>query len=173
LSFSIIAECDNAIYWRNHLISKADFMDKDIKEKLGEMAKKREGENRIWEAATKKEEDERAKQNEELRPEKENLLKEIKKELGEFEPMLLPLRRNMLDPQKFYSDRDHQFTMVATEDKRIEIFASGLINGHLSIFFLADYPQLQPVVLNLLRRFLNHLKQFEKYYADNVERYLK
>lgn len=155
------------------MIAKVDFMNEDTKKKLDEIAKKRDEENRKKEATTKKEEDEKAKRNEELRQVKENLLKEIKKELGEFEPKLLPLRRNMLDQHKFYSDRHNQFALVATENKRIEIFASGLINGHLSIFDLADYPQLQQAILDILRQFLARLKLFEKYYADNIEKFLK
>ena len=109
----------------------------------------------------------------EFQQKKENILKEIKKELSEFEPKLLPLHRNLLDTHEFSTAWGTQFTIVATEDRRIEVFASGKLNGNPSISHLASKPELQPYILDMLRFFLIRLKQFEKYYADNVEKYLR
>jgi hypothetical protein len=148
-------------------------LDEDVAKKLEEMAKNVDKQNRIKDEARKKEEDEKARRDEEHKKQKEDLLHEIKKELDEFEPKLLPLRRRLLDPQKFSIAWNTQFSIVATEDKRIEIFASGRLNGNPSIYDLAKEPKWQPYILDLLRSFLIRLKQFEKYYADNVEKYIK
>lgn len=149
-------------------------MDEDVEKKLDEMAKKVDQQNRMKDEAQKKELDEKAKRDEEHKNQKEDLLNEIKKELGEFEPKMLPLRRRLLDQQNFYSARSTQFSLVATEDKRIEISASGKRQGlHYSIYSLADETELQPYILDLLRAFLSRLKRFERYYAENIEKYIE
>ncbi len=148
-------------------------MDEDVEKKLDEIAKKVDQQNRMKDEAQKKEIDEKAKRDEEHKKQKEDLLNEIKKELGEFQPKMLPLRRRLLDQQKFYSAMSTQFSLVATEDKRIEISASGRLNGNPSVYDLANKPELDPYILDLLRSFLIRLKQFERYYAENIEKYIK
>lgn len=148
-------------------------MDEDVAKKLEEIAKNVDMQNRIKDEARKKEEDEIARRDEEHEKQKEDILHEIKKELDEFEPKLLPLRRRLLDPQSFSTAWNTRFSIVATEDKRIEISASGKFYGNPSIYHLANKPELQPYILDLLRHFLIRLKQFEKYYAENVEKYIK
>ena len=148
-------------------------MDEDVEKKLDEMAKKVDQQNRIKDEAQKKELNEKAKRDEEHKNQKEDLLNEIEKELGEFEPKMLPLRRRLLDQHEFYSAWGTQFSLVATEDRRIEISASGRLNGHPSIHSLANKPELQPHILDLLRAFLIRLKRFERYYAENIEKYLE
>ena len=148
-------------------------MDEDLKTKLEEISKKIDEEKRMKNDTIKKDADEKAIRDEEFRSQKEDILKEIKKELDEFEQMMLPLHRNLLDPNEFYTAGKTQFFISATENKRIEIFASGRMNGHYSIYSLADKTELQPYILDLLRFFLIRLRQFEKYYADRVEKYIK
>ena len=128
-------------------------MDEDVEKKLDEMAKKVAQQNRVKDEAQKKELDEKTKRDEEHKKQKEDLLNKIKKELGEFEPKMLPLRRRLLDQQEFYSAWSTQFSLVATEDRRIEISASGRLYGNPSVYDLADKPELDPYILDLLRSF--------------------
>lgn len=148
-------------------------MDEEIGKKLDEIAKKVDAESKATELANKQKEDEKSRLDREFQQEKDNILKEIKKELNEFEPKLLPLRRNLLDTHEFSTAWGTQFTIVATKDRRIEVLASGKFNSNPSIFYLANKPELQPYILDMLRFFLIRLKQFEKYYVDNVEKYLR
>jgi hypothetical protein len=151
-----------------------NFMDEEVKKKIDEIAKKNDARNKAKELAEKQEEDERLRHDREFQEEKENILKEIRQELSEFEPKLLPLRRRLLDNREFCNISNTRFSIVATEDKRIEIsVSSGRYQGNPDIYSLANDPQFKENILDILRFFLIGLKQFEKYYADNVEKYLK
>ena len=148
-------------------------MEGEIGKKLDEIAKKLDEENKTKELKKRQQEEEKLRLNQESQQEKENILKEIKKELSEFEPKLLPLRRSMLDPHEFSNAWNTKFSIVATEDRRIVVSASGRHNSNSNIYSLAEVPELEPYILDILRFFLIRLKHFEKYYVDNVEKHLK
>ena len=149
-------------------------MDEEVGKKLDEIAKKRNVENKAKELARKQEEDEKSRLDREFQQEKENILKEIKKELSGFEPKLLPLRSKLLDSDDFINRMQTRFRIVATEDQKIEIFvSSSRYMGNPSIYSLAKDSEFEPCILDILGFFLLRLKQFEKYYADNVVKYVK
>lgn len=148
-------------------------MNEEIGKKLDEIAQRIDEEKKAKKFAAKQEEDERSRLKHEFQQEKENVLKEINAELAEFEPKLLLLRHNLIDNHPFSTKLDTQFTIVATQNRKIEVFASGKYNGNLSINYLASKEEFQSYILEILRSFLSKLKQFEKYYADNVEKHLK
>lgn len=151
-------------------------MDEEIIKKLDEINKKVDDKNKAKESVEKQEEHEKSRLDREFQQKKENLLNEIKKELDLFEPKLLPLRRPMYDGQDFYLSSNIRCRIVATEDQRIGTSGSYpkmFIGGYPSIFHLADNSELQSCILDILRSFLNGLNRFEKYYVDNVEKYLK
>jgi hypothetical protein len=149
-------------------------MDEETKRRLEETTKNEKDRRSAEEAARTEAEKEKTTAEEKLAQEKEVILTKINKELKEFNQYLLPLKHTMVDPKPFYRMGNDRFTIVATEYKNIEVSVTGSSKLlRLNINDVANRPELQGQILEILADFLRGLEVFEKYYADNVDKYKK